>query len=238
MNRLEWYSLINRLLSGNIDFISVIIYILSSLAVIFLTLPVHEFAHGFAATKLGDPTPRYQGRMTLNPFAHIDWIGAACILLFGFGWAKPVQVNSNNFRNPKRDMAVTALAGPLSNLIVAFAALLINNILSLIATKTLVSAFYYIGFFFYYIALINVSLAVFNLIPIPPLDGSRLLSALLPYRYYYALMRYERYIFFGLIALLWIGVLDIPLNFLSGAVMSFLKSIAGLPFKLIFRINL
>lgn len=238
MNRLEWYSLINRLLSGNIDFISVIIYILSSLAVIFLTLPVHEFAHGFAATKLGDPTPRYQGRMTLNPFAHIDWIGAACILLFGFGWAKPVQVNSNNFRNPKRDMAITALAGPLSNLIVAFAALLINNILSLIAVKTLVSAFYYIGFFFYYIALINVSLAVFNLIPIPPLDGSRLLSALLPYRYYYALMRYERYIFFGLIALLWIGVLDIPLNFLSGAVMSFLKSIAGLPFKLIFRINL
>ena len=230
--------MINRLLSGNIDFVGVIIYILSSLAVIFLTLPVHEFAHGFAATKLGDPTPRYQGRMTLNPFAHIDWIGAACILLFGFGWAKPVQVNSNNFRNPKRDMAVTALAGPLSNLIVAFAALLINNILSLIALKTLVSAFYYIGFFFYYIALINVSLAVFNLIPIPPLDGSRLLSALLPYRYYYALMRYERYIFFGLIALLWIGVLDIPLNFLSGAVMSFLKSIAGLPFKLIFRINL
>lgn len=230
--------MLNRLLSGNIDFASIIIYILSSLAVIFLTLPVHEFAHGFAATKLGDPTPRYQGRMTLNPFAHIDWIGAACILLFGFGWAKPVQVNSNNFRNPKRDMAITAFAGPLSNLIVAFAALLINNILSLIALKTLISVFYYIGFFFYYIALINVSLAVFNLIPIPPLDGSRLLSALLPYKYYYALMRYERYIFFGLIALLWIGVLDIPLNILSGAVMSFLESIAGLPFKLIFRINL
>ncbi|MGN0450975.1 MAG: site-2 protease family protein [Acutalibacteraceae bacterium] len=230
---MEWYSLLNRLLSGNIDFASIIIYILSSLAVIFLTLPVHEFAHGFAATKLGDPTPRYQGRMTLNPFAHIDWIGAACILLFGFGWAKPVQVNSNNFRNPKRDMAITAFAGPLSNLIVAFAALLINNILSLIALKTLISVFYYIGFFFYYIALINVSLAVFNLIPIPPLDGSRLLSALLPYKYYYALMRYERYIFFGLIALLWIGVLDIPLNFLSGAVMRFLNFIAGLPFGFI-----
>lgn len=223
--------MLRTLLSGNIGFIEVIVYILSSFTVIFLTLPIHEFAHGFTAVKLGDNTPKYEGRLTLNPFAHIDWIGAACILLFGFGWARPVRVNQRYFKNPKRDMAITALAGPLSNIILAFIALILINVFSIFYFVG--NVIYYIIVFLSFIAQINISLAVFNLIPVPPLDGSRLLSALLPYKYYYALMRYEQYIFWALFILLWLGVLDAPLVFLSDALMNGLGWLAALPFRLL-----
>ena len=108
-----------EILSGNFDPIGLVVSLISSLVVVFLTLPIHESAHGFAATKLGDPTPRYQGRLTLNPFAHIDYVGALCIILFGVGWAKPVQINPRNFRNSKVGMAITAFACPAMNIIVA-----------------------------------------------------------------------------------------------------------------------
>jgi len=224
--------LLSTVLSGNFSFVSVIVYLLSSLAVIFLTLPIHEFAHGYAATKLGDYTPRYQGRLTLNPFAHIDYIGAMCILLFGFGWAKPVQVNARNFKNAKVGMAITAFAGPLANIVLAFVSLVLANVCQVIPINT--EILIYIYMFFNYIATINIYLAVFNLIPIPPLDGSRLLSAFLPNKYYYSLMRYERYFSIIILALLWIGVLDVPLGFLSNAIRSALQFAANLPFVLIF----
>lgn len=212
---------------GDITLSSVIVYIISALAVVFLTMPIHEFAHGFAAVKLGDNTPRWQGRLTLNPLAHIDYVGALCIILFGFGWAKPVQVDARNFKNPKTGMAITAFAGPLANIIVAFVSLVLVNIISLFPTSEILL---YVISFLWYVASINVSLAVFNLIPIPPLDGSRLLAALLPYKQYYALMRYERYFFLAVLFLLFFGLLDGPLGFLHSGLMNLLSRLAALPF--------
>ncbi len=210
----------------------ILIMLLSSLAVIFITLPIHEWAHGFVSTKLGDPTPRYQGRLTLNPFAHIDLMGAAGILLFGIGWAKPVQVNARYYKNPKWGMALVAFAGPFSNVVLALVLLLINN--ALIATGLIELAIAQQAYYFlYYIAHISVGLAVFNLIPIPPFDGSRILFTFLPQKYYFKIMQYERFIFIGILALLYTGVLDAPISLLSNGLFDLVNGIAFLPFSLL-----
>ncbi len=224
--------MLRSLLSGTMEPLDMVVYIISALAVVFLTMPIHEFAHAFVGVKLGDNTPRWQGRYTLNPFAHIDYFGALCIILFGFGWAKPVQINHNNLKKPKRDMAIVAAAGPISNLIVSFISLIIINVIMVIFRFSLSAVLGYILMFFSFIAQINVYLAVFNLIPVPPLDGSRILTAFLPYKYYYGIMRYERYIYIALIVVLYLGILDYPLSFLSNWVLSGLSYVAQLPFNM------
>ena len=212
--------------------------ILSSAVVILLTLPIHEWAHGFVSTKLGDPTPRMQGRLTLNPMAHIDWMGAIGILLVGIGWAKPVQVNARYYKNPKWGMALTALAGPISNLIVAFLFALLFVLVEIVFLLT--GAFYdfydliqVMAMFVGMVAKINVYLAIFNLIPIPPFDGSRILFTFLPQKYYFKIMQYERFIFVGVFVILCSGVLDLPLEMITQGILNKIFEIAELPLALL-----
>ena len=225
--------LLNLLRSG--DKLTIAIGLMSSVFVVFCTLPIHEYAHALVATKLGDDTPRAQGRLTINPLAHIDWIGALMILFVGFGYAKPVQVNIRRFKHPKRDMMLTAIAGPLSNLIMATIFMLLRygfiTVAERGATATVITVCIY---FFYYAAYINVGLAVFNILPIPPLDGSRVISLLLPKRYYFKFLQYERYIIIAIFALILFGILDRPLAFLSGLIMQGISYITSLPYILLF----
>lgn len=224
--------MLREIIAGNMSFTDMLIYALSAFAVILLTMPVHEWAHGFIATKLGDPTPRYQGRLTLNPFAHIDYIGALCIILFGVGWAKPVQINPRNFRNPKVGMAITALAGPVSNILMAGLSLLLGNIVYVLLPTTFGL---FLSSFFTLVASTNIYLAVFNLIPIPPFDGSRILFAILPDKYYWRVMEYERILMFVLLLIIATGILDGPLNIASSFIYYILDFITSLPFILFMR---
>ncbi len=225
--------LLDFIRSGNIQ--GVIVGFLVSAFVVFCTFPIHEYAHAFVATKLGDDTPRLQGRLTLNPMAHIDAMGALMILLVGFGYAKPVSVNARRFKNPKGGMALTALAGPVSNVLMALIFAILGNILNLVFLKVGYSEsnfalFQALYLFFSLAAQINASLAVFNLLPIPPLDGSKILALVIPPKYYFRYMQYERYIITVVFALIFFGILDGPLSFLSGALMNGINFIAGLPF--------
>ncbi|MBR4286218.1 MAG: site-2 protease family protein [Clostridia bacterium] len=218
---------------GDLKAIDLIVYVLSITYVCLCATPLHEFAHAFVAVKLGDDTPRLRGRVTINPMAHVDPLGILMIFLFGFGYAKPVEVRMRNFKKPKRDMAIVALAGPLSNFLQAFVYLLISAVLSVVLVFTGIAPLEYICMFFTFAALINIRLGVFNMIPVPPLDGSRLLTALLPAKAYFKIMQYERYISIGLMLLLFTGVLSTPLAKISEFIYNIFEFIIFLPFSFI-----
>lgn len=216
------------LIRGGHSMIEILAGVFASLFVVFCTLPFHEYAHAFVATKLGDQTARLSGRLSLNPMRHIDPLGALMIVLVGFGYAKPVPVNPRNFKNPKVGMALTALAGPCANLLMAIVFLLLKNIILLFpASNPIVLA---LAYFFIFAASINIGLAVFNLLPIPPLDGSRILQLIIPSKYYFKFMQYERYVVILVFILLLTGVLSRPLGYLQTLLYNGLDFLVSLPF--------
>jgi Zn-dependent protease len=189
-----------------------IYWIIVAVPSILIASTIHEYAHGWAAYKLGDPTAKAEGRLTLNPLKHIDPIGALCMVLFRFGWSKPVPINEYNFEHRERDTAITALAGPLSNLLLACFLALINYIFKPDPNSI-------IGSILFIFATVNISLAVFNLIPIPPLDGHKIVRALLPKKLRYYWEQLEKF------SLIIIILLIFPLSPLATWTSSFLYNI-------------
>ena len=204
------------------------------LPAVLVGFTIHEFSHAIVAVRLGDNTPRDQGRLTLNPIAHIELIGLIMILFAGFGWAKPVQINPNNFKNRKNDEILVSLAGPFSNLLFGIGFGFLLKILITVA-----SGVFYIhglGEILYqilaYFIWINLLLAVFNLFPIPPLDGSHILLSLLPERFTRFKIAYSRYGRFILIAVILLGSFTgynlLPIGFLTGKLYNGLFNLLGM----------
>lgn len=216
LNHMDWASLLDLLLR---------------LAAVLICIIIHEVSHGLAAYRLGDPTAKAQHRLSLNPLRHIDPFGALMMLLVGFGWAKPVPVDMRYFKRPKSGMAVTALAGPVSNFLLAYLALLIAYTVLALAGAASALAWEIIDFCTL-TASLSIGLGVFNLIPFPPLDGSKILGIVLPDRIYYKILHYEFAGTIVLMGLLWLGVLDAPLYAVRGWVTDKLLYLAQWPYYL------
>lgn len=209
------------ILSGDKD---ALISLLLSIPVILFSLSFHEAAHGFIAYKMGDSTAKNFGRLTLNPLKHLDPIGAICMLIFGYGWAKPVPINTRYFDNPRKGMALTAIAGPISNLILGVISSILYVAMGMVYIKSTVSVsentllvLNIIWTLFYISAFMNFALMAFNLIPIPPFDGSRFFYYFLPQKWYFGVMKYERTIMIvvlvGFLALSRVGLS--PVSFVA-----------------------
>lgn len=201
-----------------------IVNILLSLPALFLAFSFHEFAHAFVAVKMGDPTPKHQGRLTLDPLAHVDWIGLIMFAIFGFGWAKPVQVNPYNFRNRRLGDILVSFAGPLANIMLAFLTYFILILLIMFD----VSIHQTILRIIQNIVWLNIVFSFLNLIPIPPFDGYRILKAFMYGRPYKFFMQYERYGMFVLFAFILFGFFDTVVGLPAGFVYNMLNQIAGI----------
>lgn len=212
--------MLRSLLSGG-DFRTTLAMLLLEIPVVLFSLSFHEFAHGYVAYRCGDSTAKAYGRLTLNPLKHLDPIGAVCMFLTGYGWAKPVPINSRYFKKPRRDILLVAAAGPLSNFVLAIAFALLGALVVVVDHFFTFSSAWVLYLFTNLGVLLNLSLAIFNLIPLPPLDGSRILTCLLPHRLaarYSQIERYSRYILLGLIALSYLSptltnILLLPVSF-------------------------
>ena len=233
-------NLIRALMSGGTEEAKqLLIIFLMWLPIIMLSLSFHEASHAFIAYKLGDPTARNFGRVTLNPVKHLDPIGFIAMLTIGFGWAKPCPVNTRNFRNPRKGFALSSLAGPVSNMILALGFTVLMAIFYLIYLIVAIVRglaeppvfVYYIQMFLYYGIYLYVSLAIFNFLPVPPLDGSRILGLILPDKVYYAFLKYERYIGIGFAMLvIMLSQFNISIiDFIVSPVTNLLCNIATLP---------
>lgn len=225
-------NMINVLTSGeSAQYIIVQVFVF--LIVMLVSLPLHEYAHGAAAKLLGDDTAENSGRLTLNPLAHLDGMGTLAMLLFGIGWARPIPINPSKCTKvkPKAAMAITALAGPLTNLILGFISVVIMQFIFYanydIITSEKESPELYLLYAAESVANINVYLAVFNLLPIPPFDGSRIFLSFLPTKLYFKVMKYERVIMGIIMILLLFGILSLPLRSLSNAIMGGMIDITG-----------
>ncbi len=198
-------------------FFQTLIYVVPA---ILIAISMHEFAHGYVSYLLGDETPKRDGRLTLNPFKHLDVWGTLCLLLFHVGWAKPVRVNTRNYKNPKRDMILVAAAGPAMNFLLAFLFALLYGVIYKFGTSGMVVNYLYVLCF--YGVTLNVGLGVFNLIPLPPLDGANILAELSPkVEQFYIRIRPYRLL---LIAIL-LGGVNMPLSYIDSAIVNGLLSL-------------